>query len=92
MAAPSKAFHIIYIYLFAGKAVSTQITVMVKTGVRGVYSYFSLEPEDLEQKNPKNLLVKKEISKSTPRILKAEPPLPSWIQFLIVRTSHLKEK
>lgn len=58
MAAPSKAFHIIFIYLFAGKAVSTQIIVMVKTGVRGVCSYFSLEPEDLEQKNPKNLLVK----------------------------------
>lgn len=50
MAAPAKAFHIIFIYLFSGKAVSTQITVMVKIGVRGVCSYFSPEPEDLEQK------------------------------------------
>lgn len=78
MAAPSKAFHIIFIYLFAGKAVSTQITVMVKIGVRGVCSYFSLEPEDLEQKKKPELLVKQK-SNSTPEILRTKAPHPSWI-------------
>lgn len=56
MAAPSEAFHIIFIYLFAGKAVSTQITVMVKTGVRGVCSFLLPVPEDLSKKT--QLLVK----------------------------------
>lgn len=51
MAVPSEAFHIIFIYLFAGKAVSAQITVMVKTGVRGGCSFLLLVPEDKNNNN-----------------------------------------
>lgn len=61
MAAPSEAFHIIFIYLFAGKAASTQITVMVKTSVRGVCSFLLLVPED----ESKKIMLVKQKSNST---------------------------
>lgn len=75
MAAPSKAFHIIFIYLFAGKAVSTQITVMVKNGVRGVCSLLLPVPEGQNNNNNNKKTVKQK-SNSTPAIQKLTFPFP----------------